>query len=164
MRKMQAEGLQHASIARVFGISRERIRQLLGNSGKGKEELRAKKKKELIEQFVNSPLGFGEICDALDISYQQGRIWLQEELGARRVKEIRIEKAMGVCEQKLVTWMKENPKAVITHWNLIRLGGDYALAAYVFRHKPPAQWRVIYGQPEHINKTNTVIKDGIQIG
>lgn len=155
MKRMAEEGLTHATIGRIVGLTRERVRQLLGNVSSAKLAEREARGREVTEAFRGGE-SLTSIALRHGVSAAAVTKWIVGTVGfdeyrklrdrRRRVSRERSEaRARGLVEE----FLAKNPDGLITHTNLGRTLGIGA-ATYVDRVKPMRAWRKQYGQPRRL--------------
>ena len=160
MQKERLAGLSDVQIGDIWGISRERVAQLIGRGAKGIR--RGLMKQRVVQEFIENPRRVSSIAKDVGISSSFVLELLVEHFGELNFHTKYRKIGEEAARKRLTLWVKEHPGVVITHYNLSRTASP-AFVAMVDRIKPMSDWRVEFGQPRALRGKTKHNGDGISV-
>jgi len=164
IRRMVAEGLPAIRVAELFGISRERVRQITGSGMAAHRSTQQRKRLEMdlstiLHHIENggATQTFTEMARKLNLPTDRvGRV-LRKKLGTKRTRELFRKRRQMRCQAILDKFLAIYPDAALTQCNIAKVMGS-SCAAYLGRYNNFRLWRMQYGQPEQLSGNSYMIR------
>lgn len=150
MLRMREEKINNTAIGRVMGISRERVRQIIGNGSEGHRHI-PPSVEEIVSLWESGEFSIPMLSRRLLVAQRTVEKMLVQHYGRKKFEKQARERKLKKTREEISLWLKRFPSRPITFSNVSStVGQDVAIRWE--RVQPMAEWRKLFGQPVRLKK------------